>query len=115
MAFLRLRGRRSAGALRHRMTLEAPVDADDGAGGLTRGYAAIDHIWASIETISADAAFADNRPGARLTRRIQIRWRADLDTGKRLRLGARIFHIRSVADADERRSRLSLTVEEETP
>lgn len=104
-----------AGALRHRLTIETPVDVDDGAGGVTRNYAAIDEVWASIETIAANAAWSDNRTGARLTHRIQLRWRADIDTGMRFLFGARIFWVRSVADADAHRRRLSVMVEEQSP
>lgn len=105
----------TVGALRHRLTIEAPADMSDNAGGVTRNYAAIDQVWASVETINANPALSDNRPGARVLHRIQMRWRADIDTSKRFRLGERVFWIRSVADADARRRRLAIMVEEETP
>lgn len=113
--FLTRVGRAVVGALRHRIVIEGPVDADDDAGGVTRAYAPRETVWASIETIAANAAWDDNRPGARLTHRIQIRWRADIDTAMRFRLGARVFWIRSVADADAHRRRLSVMVEEHAP
>lgn len=103
------------GAMRHRLIIEAPNDVADGAGGVTRSYAEVDRVWASLETINAVPALVDNRPGARATHRILIRWRADIDTSKRFRLDGRVFRMCSIADADAHRKRLAIMVEEETP
>ncbi len=101
------------GTLRRMLTIEAPQDVADGAGGVARTWIVHDHVWCAIETIATDAGLLENRPGARLTHRILMRWRADLDASHRLRLGPRIFRIRALADADDRRRRLALLVEEE--
>jgi SPP1 family predicted phage head-tail adaptor len=106
---------RRIGALRHRLVIEQPLDIDDGAGGATRSYAALATVFAAIETLDAQPALMDNRPGARRSLRILVRWRADLDCAHRLRLGPRLFFIRAIADADDRRRRLALLCEEETP
>lgn len=106
---------RPIGALRRRMLLEEPADVDDGAGGVTRLYQTRDSVWAALETVAAHPAIADNRGGARLTHRITLRWRADIDVDKRFRLGSRIFWVRSVADADAHRRHLAVMVEEEAP
>lgn len=44
-----------------------------------------------------------------------LRWRGDLDAGKRLRDGERVFDIRAVADPDGSRRRLVCLVEEIKP
>lgn len=41
------------GRLNRRLVLEAPVETDDGAGGVTRGFAAVATLWASVVPISA--------------------------------------------------------------
>ena len=38
--------RKMAGRLRHRVTLEAPVETDDGAGGVILNWSAILSLWA---------------------------------------------------------------------
>ena len=107
--------RARVGALRRMITIEKPQDVGDDAGGLTRTWLVHDHVWSSVETISSSDALVENRPGGRLTHRVTMRWRADLDVSHRLRLGPRIFCIRAIADADDRRRRLALLVDEETP
>jgi SPP1 family predicted phage head-tail adaptor len=112
--FTQLR-RLSIAHLRHKMTIEQPVDSDDGAGGVTRSFSTLDTVWAAIEQLGADRDIDENRAAALLTHRITLRWRADLDTSKRLKLGARIFTVHAVADADERRRRITLLAQEISP
>jgi SPP1 family predicted phage head-tail adaptor len=101
--------------LRHRLTLEAPDETPDGAGGVVRSWTALGEIWAAIEPLSAgESIVADKRVG-RLTHRIVIRHRADLTLNHRFRLGTRTFAIRSLRDAEERGRLLECLVEEERP
>jgi SPP1 family predicted phage head-tail adaptor len=103
------------GALRHRLTLEAPVDAPDAAGGATRTWNVVATLWAAIEPFVSDANFRALRPEQTTTHRITMRWRGDIDGAKRLRLGARVFAVIATADADERRRRLVCLCEEVKP
>jgi head-tail adaptor len=65
------------GNLRHRLTLEAPVEMSDGAGGVARSWTEAGQIWAAIEPIGAnDTVVADKRLGA-LTHRVTLRRRGD--------------------------------------
>lgn len=41
------------GALSRRLTLQAPVDTSDGAGGSTRSFADVTTLWAKVEPVSA--------------------------------------------------------------
>jgi SPP1 family predicted phage head-tail adaptor len=102
-------------AMRHRLAIEAPVDTPDGAGGATRSWTTVALIWAALEPIGNDVRFAAGRPEQATTHRITMRWRSDLDGGKRLRMGTRIFQILACADSDERRKRLVCLCEEVTP
>jgi SPP1 family predicted phage head-tail adaptor len=61
--------------LHHRLTIEAPEDEPDGAGGVVRLWSPLGQIWAAIEPLAAsDAVVADKRIGA-LTHRIVLRHR----------------------------------------
>jgi SPP1 family predicted phage head-tail adaptor len=103
------------GRLRHRVTLEAPDETPDGAGGVARAWTPLGEVWAAIEPLGAgEAVIADKRLG-RLSHRIFIRHRAGLTLNHRLRLGARTFSIRSLRDAEERGRFLECLVEEERP
>jgi SPP1 family predicted phage head-tail adaptor len=102
-------------SLRHRLTLEAPDESPDGAGGVVRTWTALGEIWAAIEPLAAgEAVIADKRLG-RLTHRIVVRSRSDLTLNHRFRLGFRSFAIRALRDADERGRFLDCLVEEERP
>jgi SPP1 family predicted phage head-tail adaptor len=84
-------------------------------GGVVRGFAALGQVWAAIEPMGAsEATVADRRLG-RLTHRIVLRHRADLTLNHRLRLGYRVFAIRSLRDPDESGRLLECLVEEERP
>jgi len=103
----------SIGHLRDRMTLEAPDEMPDGAGGVTRNWSALAQIWAALEPLGGgDGVVADKRV-ARLTHRVVMRMRRDVSLNHRLRLGARSFTIRSVRDAAEDGRFVECLVEEE--
>jgi SPP1 family predicted phage head-tail adaptor len=102
------------GELRHRLTLEAPVEAPDGAGGFARTWTPLGEIWAAIEPLGAgEAVIADKRLG-RLTHRLVVRRRDDLTLNHRFRLGQRTFAIKALRDNEER-GRLECLVDEERP
>jgi len=101
--------------LHHRLTLEAPDESADGAGGVVRGWSALGEVWASIEPIGAnDAVVAGKRLGA-LTHRVTLRHRGDLTLNHRFRLGARVFTVRALRDPDEQIRFLECLVAEERP
>jgi len=91
------------GELNRRLVLEAPVETADGAGGVTRNYAEVVTLWASLTPIAdrADAAAAGQ--GALVTHRIVIRSGRDVTTRHRLRAGTRIFRIVAVREQDDGR------------
>jgi SPP1 family predicted phage head-tail adaptor len=90
------------GQLNWRLTLEAPVEAADGAGGVTRSHAAVATLWASLDPVSARGDVAASALGATITHRIGIRYRADITLRHRFRDGGRIFRIVAMRDRDRR-------------
>ncbi len=103
------------GRMRRRLVLEAPVASPDGLGGATKGFEAVAALWAQVEWISGTEAWRQGRPEQSRNYRITMRWRGDVDAGRRLRDGDRIFDIRSAADPDGARRRLVCLAEEVTP
>jgi head-tail adaptor len=92
-----------AGDLNRRLTLEAPSETDDGAGGVTRDYAAAVSIWARLVPLSAGADAAADSLGGALRYRIVVRAGPVITTRHRLRDGARIFHILAAGPSADRR------------
>ena len=91
------------GELNRRLVLEAPVESADGAGGVTRGYAAVMTLWASVEPVSARNAVVADAPGATVTHRIVMRRRTAVTTRHRFVDGATVYRIVSLRDDATRR------------
>jgi SPP1 family predicted phage head-tail adaptor len=90
--------------MRHRLTIEAPGLADDGAGGLGDPWAEpflLATVWARIEALSGRETVQAGGLTARSTHRITIRRREDVTSSTRLRAGGRIYRIRAILDRDE--------------
>ena len=56
-----------------RLVLAAPVESDDGAGGVSRTYATVTTLWAQVVPQSAGAEVAADSLGAALRYQIVIR------------------------------------------
>lgn len=94
----------SPGALRWRVALERPADLDDGAGGVTRGYAPLAEVFAAVEPLSADEESAGRALGLKRLWRVTIRTRGDVTGGCRAVWRGRTLNVLSVRalDADGR-------------
>lgn len=103
------------GRMRRRLVLEAPVMSPDGLGGATQVFEAVAALWGQVEWLSGTEAWRQGRPEQSRNYRITMRWRSDVDAGRRLRDGERIFDIHSAADPDGARRRLVCLAEEVTP
>lgn len=101
------------GAFRHRLTLEAPDEIEDGAGGVTRSWQAIAQVWASIEPLSLGERLAAEKRVGLLSHRILLRHRTDITLSHRFLLGMRVFVIRAVRDPEERGRVIECLVEEQ--
>jgi SPP1 family predicted phage head-tail adaptor len=103
------------GSLRHRLTLQQPVAAPDGAGGATVTWTPVAAMWAALRPLSADeAAVADGIKG-RVTHEIVLRHRPGITGAMRFVSGTRVFAVRSVVDPDETGAWLRCLAEETTP
>jgi SPP1 family predicted phage head-tail adaptor len=100
------------GMLNRRLVLEAPVESADGAGGVTRGFAAIATLWVSVTPVSAARAIEAERLGAKVTHRLHLRFLDDITTRHRFRDGVRIYRIVTICDRDGRKRLLEIEAEE---
>jgi SPP1 family predicted phage head-tail adaptor len=103
------------GSLNRRLTLEAPVESADGAGGVVREFETVATLWVEVMPVSAARAIEAERAGARITHRIGMRFTDDITTRHRFRDGERVFRIVSLRDRDGRKRFLAIEAEEIVP
>jgi SPP1 family predicted phage head-tail adaptor len=94
------------GKLKTRLQIQAPVETDDGQGGVTRSYTTLTTVWAEVTPFSLRGGGADveaDAEGATVKYRILLRSNFVLTLQHRLVDGARIYRIRAIRDAGDRR------------
>jgi len=91
-----------AGELRHRLTIEIPQRLSDGAGGAIVTWAQVASIWAHIKPVSARELRAAEQRAEKLTHKIILRYRSDINATMRLVGAGRIFNINAIINEDER-------------
>jgi SPP1 family predicted phage head-tail adaptor len=94
------------GKLKTRLQIQAPVETDDGQGGVVRSYTTLTTAWAEVTPLSsrgAAANFEADASGASVKYRIVLRSNFILNLQHRLVDGARIFRISAIRDAGGRR------------
>jgi len=96
-----------------RLSLEAPVETADGAGGVTRSFAQIARVWAEVTPLSAGETMSADAHGARVTHRITIRAGRAVTNRHRFTEDGRAYRVIAARDSDDRRLTL-ITVEEMT-
>jgi SPP1 family predicted phage head-tail adaptor len=102
------------GLLNRRLTLEAPVEVADGAGGVIRTYESVATLWASVTPREARTPLDAEQAGGTITHRIGVRFCAGITTRHRLRDGARVFRIIGLRDRDGRGRFLQIDAQERT-
>ena len=91
------------GDLNRRLVLEAPVESDDGEGGVTRSFAAVTTLWAQVVPLTERADVTAASLGALLRYRIDIRYRSDVTTHHQFQDGTAIYRIIAVRPSAGRR------------
>lgn len=100
------------GAMRHRVTLEAPLRVPDGAGGAIETWSTVATLWARIADRSGAEAFSADGTSGRLTHEITLRPHPDLVPRNRIRSVTRTYHILAVRTLGESTNRLTCLCEE---
>lgn len=103
---------RPIGQMRHRLQLQEAVTLPDGGGGNIVTWTDVAEIWAAIRPVSGGEVVEADALQGRISHVIDVRFRAGITPRHRFRLGARIFDIRAVIDADETHRFLRCQVEE---
>jgi head-tail adaptor len=94
------------GQLKTRLQIQAPVETDDGQGGVARSYTTLTTAWAQVTPVSLRGNGTNveaDAEGATAKYRILLRSNFVLTLQHRLVDGARIYRIAAIRDADDRR------------
>jgi head-tail adaptor len=91
------------GALKTRLAIEAPVEIDDGQGGVTRSHATFAKVWAQVVPLGARHDVAADADGAAVRYRIVVRCGYVLTLQHRLVDGVRVYRILSFRARDNGR------------
>ena len=110
-----MRKRAFVGVMRQRLSLDAAVESTDESGALQTTWSSLGDIWGQIVPASSGDRFLADRQEETITHRILIRWRSEVQSGVRFRLGDRTFAVRSAFDPDERQRVLICRCEEIKP
>ncbi|MGM4921689.1 head-tail adaptor protein [Tardiphaga sp. 804_B3_N1_9] len=91
------------GRLKTRLVIEAPIEADDGQGGVARSYSAVTTIWAAVLPARMTHAVEADADGALVHLRIILRSGFALTLRHRFVDGAKIYRITALREIDDRR------------
>jgi SPP1 family predicted phage head-tail adaptor len=106
---------RSIGALRRRLTLEAPVRTGEEGGTAVIEWSPVATLSASVTPQSGREIVRADGVAARVTQRIVVRYSADLAPAMRFTDEGRVFDIHAVLDVDGRKRWLECLCEERIP
>lgn len=101
-----------AGKLRHRVAIEAAVRTSDLGGGADESWVTVAEAWAEILPASGNETLVGEQISGRVTHVVHLRAGIGVEPSMRMRLGTRVFEIRSVIDLGERRRWIRLLAEE---
>jgi head-tail adaptor len=88
------------GRLKTRLLLQAPVEADDGQGGVLRDYATLARVWAAVLPAGARRELSADADGADMRVRIILRTGPALSLQHRLVDGGKVYRIVTLREID---------------
>lgn len=102
----------SVGRLRNKVALQKATETSDGAGGCTEAWSTIASIYADIRPTGGDEAYRQGKVQDKVTHKIFVRYRSDIQPYYRIQYESRIFNIKNIMNIDERDRFLELTCSE---
>lgn len=94
---------KNPGRMKTRLVIEAPVESDDGQGGVVRSHAPVTTVWAAVMPDRAQHGGEADADGAVVRLRIVLRRGLALSLRHRLIDGGRIYRINALSDSADRR------------
>lgn len=110
------------GALRNRITFLAHSGTADGQGGyvddvsgVSGGWTEACTVWGECVPLSGRELYYAQQMIPTVSHRLTIRYRRDIDSTMRARIGDMLMDIRAVMDVETRHERLNVLCEEVNP
>lgn len=100
------------GDLRHRITVERSTETRDDYGGQTVAWTTRFSAWAKITPMSTSQILYARQLEHRVSHKIVIRFRDDIEIDDRISYDSRIFHVRGYKNVEERDRWLEIEAEE---
>ncbi|OPX87736.1 MAG: Phage head-tail joining protein [Pelotomaculum sp. PtaB.Bin104] len=101
-----------AGELRHRITIQEPVETLDSLKTPVLSWQDVATVWAAVEPLRGREYLEVKNTNTELSARIRIRYRRGINPSMRVKYGSRIFNIESVIDFEERHREIHLMCSE---
>lgn len=101
-----------AGELRHRVTIQQPVESRNSFGEVTVTWQDVATVWAAIEPLRGREFWEARQTVAEMDVRIRIRYRSGITPKMRVVWGSKVYDIESVIDVESRRKELHLMCRE---
>ncbi|MBO6918242.1 MAG: phage head closure protein [Rhizobiaceae bacterium] len=102
------------GQLRTPMELQSCIEVPDGQGGVHKDWQTIAEIFAHVEPIGSISHLRARYKEQKVSHRVILRYRDDINLDLRFQRGSRIFAIRGIHDLDESKRYLICKCEETT-
>jgi SPP1 family predicted phage head-tail adaptor len=93
----------NAGDLRHRGTIQAPVNVRDEHGGVIQSWFDVTARWMRIEALNGKEIRNANQTASLATHRITMRFYAELTSKHRVSANGHVYNLVSAVDPDGRR------------
>lgn len=107
------RGKTSAGALRHLVTIQTATRSTDSRGGFSESWATYTTAYANIEPASAGEGYAAGQVSSTRTHKITMRYATGIRPAMRISWNSRTFLIEGVRTVGEENRLLVLDCIEE--
>lgn len=90
-----------AGRLRQRVTIQEPTETQDSYGEPVATWSDLATVWAAIDPLSGRETFGGEQYQARLTHRVTMRYRSDLQVSAKMRIkhgASRYLQVQTVSE-----------------
>lgn len=101
-----------AGQLRHRVTIQSPVQSQNETGEVELAWVDLCSLWASVEPLTGRELLRADRVESELTHRVRLRHDSRVSSRLRIVHESRTLEIVSVANQDERNEQLEVMCRE---
>ena len=91
-----------AGELRHRLTLQQPVETVNDFGETVISYSDVDTVWGAVDPNAGKRYFEAMQANSEIQGAIRLRYRSDIEATWRILYGTRVLQIISIINPKER-------------